>query len=70
MGYLLATGGCVACGKLISYNPDRVPSITVNGSRQAICRGCFEKWNKIHRTSKGLDPVKLNPDAYEPLKEA
>ena len=65
-----ASGPCVACGVLIPiFNPVCVPSIRVNGEREPLCRTCFERWNQIHRTSKGLEPLPLNPNAYQPANE-
>jgi len=68
-GYVFMVGGCVACGRVISFNPHKVPSIRVNGEREPLCRGCFEAWNNIHRIGLGLDPVPLATDAYEPIPE-
>ena len=61
-------GSCVGCGRQISFSPNRVPSIRVDGSREPLCRGCFDRWNEIHRTSKGLEPIKLMEGAYAPEK--
>lgn len=66
MAFMMVHGFCCACGRPISYNPNRVPSLPVNGQREAICRYCHAEWNRIHRTEKGLDPIPLHPDAYEP----
>lgn len=56
---------CVACGAFVpNGHPDYVPSIRVNGERQPICRGCHDRWNTIHRTSKGLPPIPLHPEAF------
>jgi hypothetical protein len=68
-GYYWAMGNCIACGSTISFNPDYVPSIRVNGKKEPLCRGCFGQWNQIHRVSKGLEPVALHPQAYEPQPE-
>ena len=65
-GYMMVHGCCVACRALISFNPNKVPSIRVKGNREPLCRGCFAKWNKIHRTDKGLEPLPIHPEAYEP----
>lgn len=54
---------------MFTSNPARVPSIRVNGSKEAICRSCFDRWNTIHRTSKGLPPVELDANAYEPCED-
>ena len=67
MGYMMVHGPCVGCGVLMSYNAERVPSLVLNGEREPLCRDCFDRWNKIHRTSKGLPPEPINPDAYNPL---
>lgn len=66
MAFMYALGSCCACGARIAFNPNKVPSLRVNGVREPICRACFEQWNQIHRTGKGLDPIPLQPDAYEP----
>ena len=57
-------GDCTACGAVVVCDPRRVPVIRVNGERQPICRACFDTWNKIHRTDKGLSPIPLLPGAY------
>ena len=68
MGYALCFGSCVNCGKPIAFNPERVPSIRVKGKgeKEPLCETCFGKWNEIHRTSKGLEPIPLDPNAYGP----
>lgn len=65
-GYMFCMGSCVACKRPITFNPNKVPSIRVNGQREPLCADCFDRWNKLHRTSKGLAPIPINPDAYEP----
>lgn len=69
-GYMFCMGSCINCKRTITFNPNKVPSIRVAGEREPLCEACFAKWNEIHRTSKGLDPVPLHPDAYEPEPEA
>ena len=69
MGYACVVGPCAGCDAVITYNPHHVPSLPVNGVREPICRSCHGVWNEIHRTSKGLDPLPIHPDAYEPLDE-
>lgn len=66
MGFMTIHGYCAACGRFIVFNPDRVPSLRVDGERQPICQSCHAEWNRIHRLAKGLDPAPLHPDAYEP----
>ena len=53
----------------MNFNPVRVPSLMVNGRREPICEACFNRWNEIHRTSKGLAPQLLAPDAYRECDE-
>jgi hypothetical protein len=68
LGYAFATSPCIGCGQLFSYNPLRVPSLTVNGSREPICAGCVERVNP-RRIANGLAPIVPAPDAYEPVDE-
>ena len=69
MGYLTIIAPCVSCGTVITANPDFCPSLRVNGRREPICRNCFDRWNEIHRTSKGLEPERLHPMAYHAKPE-
>lgn len=69
MGYAILMTHCCNCGKTIACNPVKVPSIRVNGTKEPLCRNCFNEWNKIHRTSQGLPPVELHPDAYGACQE-
>lgn len=64
-GWLLVHGRCCACGLVIAFNPDRVPSLRVNGHREPLCVACFHRWNELHRVAKGLEPLELHPEAYE-----
>ena len=69
MGYCIVFASCAACKAPLMCNPTRVPSIRVNGVKQPICERCFNRWNEIHRTSKGLPPEPLLDGAYEPCDE-
>ena len=64
MAYMMIMGPCYACKAMMSYNPNTVPSLPVNGVRQAICRGCIEQANP-KRIANGLEPVVIQADAYE-----
>ena len=66
MAFMHAHGACINCGTPLAFNIDFVPSIRVGGEKEPLCRTCFDKWNEIHRTSKGLDPVPLHPEAHAP----
>ena len=68
-GYSLMITSCISCDAVFAGNPKHGPSISVEGSREPICRNCFDKWNEIHRTSKGLEPHPLHPKAFEPTEE-
>ena len=68
MGYALATSHCIGCGNIFSYNPVRVPSIRINGSREPICLACVERVNPI-RIKNGLEPIIPHADAYEACDE-
>lgn len=69
-GFAIVLGECVACKARISFNPVRVPSLRIAGTRQPLCPTCFERWNMIHRTSKGLPAIPLHPDAYAACPES
>ena len=69
MSMAIVIASCAACNRVVHANPYKCPSIRVEGKREPICKACFNKWNQIHRTSKGLEPVPLHPDAYQPIDE-
>lgn len=69
MGYVFATSPCIGCGRIFSYNPVRVPSLTVNGEREPVCLGCVERANP-RRLANGLPPIVPLPGAYEPADES
>ena len=66
--YVIVVASCIACSRTITPNPNYCPSISVKGSREPICKSCFNLWNKIHRTDKGLEPEELHPLAYKPAR--
>ena len=70
MSFMFGVGICINCKTPMSFNPDKVPSLVVRGEREPLCRSCVERWNEIHRTSKGLSPVPIPEDAYEPQETA
>jgi hypothetical protein len=69
MGYALCHSTCYGCKRVFSYNPMRVPSIRIDGVREPICRDCVERVNPL-RELRGLPPIELFPDAYEPCDES
>jgi hypothetical protein len=69
MGYYLAMGPCIGCGRTFSFNPDKVPSTSaVTGTREPICQGCVDRINPM-RVKNGLEPIVPLPGAYEPQAE-
>jgi hypothetical protein len=69
MGYVLATGPCVGCGRIFNFNPLRVPSCSaVTGKREPICEACVDRVNPI-RIKNGLEPIVPLPDAYDACAE-
>jgi Fe-S-cluster containining protein len=69
MGYTLAASPCFGCGRTIYYNPMRVPSVVIKGSRKPICPACVIRVNPM-RLANGLEPIIPLPDAYEPCDES
>ena len=68
MGYAQAFSECFGCKKFFAYNPHKVPSIIHEGDRKPICRKCVEEFNP-QRIENGLEPFKVDPNAYEPIHE-
>jgi hypothetical protein len=68
-GYAIAMSRCIGCGQMFSYNPLRVPSLTMQGSREPICAGCVERVNP-QRIANGLPPIVPLPGAYDPVAES
>lgn len=70
MGYVLCHSACFGCGRLISYNPLRVPSIRdpKTGSKEPICLDCVNRVNP-QRIKNGLEPIRPAPDAYQACEE-
>lgn len=63
MGYMFATGSCLACGNLFTFNPEKVPS----KDGEPICKQCMDLINEL-RAERGEDPFLVPPDAYEPVE--
>lgn len=69
MGYIIASGLCVGCQNVFAFNPMRVPSITINGRKEPVCRACVDRVNPL-RISNGLPPIEPLPGAYEYCDES
>jgi hypothetical protein len=66
--YALAYGACFGCKRIFAFNPVRVPSIIVNGSKEPVCENCVRIANP-RRIANGLPPIMPLPDAYEACDE-
>jgi hypothetical protein len=69
MAWMMVYGCCLCCGRTFSFNPSRVPSLTVNGTREPVCRSCMDRGN-AKRTAMGLPAHPIDPEAYEPEEVA
>lgn len=65
MAFMLCHGPCINCGRIFSYNPNRVPSIRIDGHREAVCEPCMTRANDT-RIQNGLEPHHIDSDAYAP----
>lgn len=67
MGYMIAMGACATCGKIISFNPERVPSVRINGVKEPVCRTCIERENarRAPLNDPKLPPLTIMPGAYD-----
>ncbi len=64
-GFVMMTGFCCNCRRMVSFAPTKVPSLMINGKREPLCRACAERWNEMH-------PEKARPiqdGAYEAQPE-
>lgn len=80
MSYVFASSPCFGCGRVISYNPARVPVIVVDSAthsvsgrhieagRHPVCESCVARVNPL-RVEKGLPPIAVLSGAYEPCEE-
>jgi hypothetical protein len=68
MGYAIAYGQCFGCKKTFSFNPMRVPSINIGGTKEPICKTCVTLVNPI-REKNGLPLIIPAADAYEACDE-
>ena len=68
MGYVIVMGFCFGCKRAISYNPHKVPSITVEGRREAICQQCAEIVQE-NQVEAGLPVQDIAVDAYAAIRE-
>ena len=60
MGYMMLVAPCYGCGRGITCNASKVPSV----NNQPLCRECVEYVNVL-RAQEGLEPFYIPDDAYE-----
>ncbi len=63
MSYMFAVSPCLCCKQPFPCNPDKVPSLTVDGTREPICSACMEQAN-AKRVEMGIEPHPIHPEAY------
>ena len=68
MGFCNLIATCVGCNQVFTCNPDTVPVVVHNGERLPICRNCVAEANP-ERAKRGLPPISIRPDSYEPAAE-
>ena len=68
MGYAFCMGICYTCERVFSFNPVKVPSIRIEGTRQPVCEDCVRAANP-KRIANGLPAIEYSPDAYQPCEE-
>ena len=56
---------CGLCGKPVSGNPNKVPSLE---RKVMLCRSCAESVNEV-RERLGQEKIHIAHDAYEPVDE-
>lgn len=66
---MMVMGACFGCGRVFSFNAERVPSIPIEGDRKPICEACVQRANP-QRVRNGLEPIVVLPGAYEPQEVA
>lgn len=62
-GVLWAVGPCWSCGAYFGFDPDKVPSIVVEGEREQLCRRCVDRANELRR-GNGHPMIVPLPGAY------
>ena len=68
MGYVFMLGMCVGCRKMISFNPNKVPSVRINGEKEPLCEECATQINK-NRAKAGMEVCVIHKDAWEAIPE-
>ena len=67
-GYVMAFGRCCGCDLPMTFHPNKVPSLRVNGEREPVCRACMDALN-ADLEQNGLPPHAIDPEAYKACAE-
>ena len=65
-----AISPCFGCGRVFTYNPDKVPSIPhpETGDKWPVCQACVDRANP-ERKKNGLPLIVPLPGAYDAQPE-
>lgn len=64
-GEFLCFGPCWACKSTMAFDPEKVPSILVNGENEPLCARCVGRANKL-REGSTFPPIVPLPGAWGP----
>lgn len=62
--YAICFGCCCNCGQPFAFNPMRVPSIIIDGTREPVCRDCMDAVN-AERKQLNMPLIPVAADAYD-----
>jgi hypothetical protein len=80
--YMTAVAPCLACGRVVEFNPRLVPNIPIDpvtrkpadlggdsarARQEPVCQSCLALVNP-RRVQLGLQPVRVLPGAHEPAE--
>jgi hypothetical protein len=57
-------GVCACCAAIVSFDPDRVPTIKINGQKQPLCESCVGEANARRNLLK-LQPIVIPEGTYD-----
>jgi hypothetical protein len=64
----LLIGTCINCGCTFGCNPNKVPSVRINGNREPVCKDCMDRLI-AREEAAGIVPKRYADDAYEAIRE-
>jgi hypothetical protein len=59
------TDRCFGCKQPFSFDPEYVPRVPIADKLRPVCEECMVRAN-TRRKEKGLQPLLIQPEAYEP----